>query len=133
MQPGQVIRPEYIFEHVSVGIAMLDADDLHIRYMNSYLRSLLGEPWNYQDVTGQSVDKILSAPILKVVLPLLQRVAATGERIQHAEVPYEGFLETRGRTSWRITIERMPDLPQSELRQDGHPATPTLLITIEDV
>src|SRR5581483_10923048 len=129
MQPGQVVQPEYIFEHVSVGIAIVDTSDFHIRYINPYLRSLLEEPWPYQDVIGQSIDKVVPPAVLKVALPLLQQVATGGERIQYAEVPYEGFLETRGRTSWRVAIERIPGLPRGEEQA----ITPALLITIEDV
>lgn len=127
------MQPEYIFEHVAVGVAILGANDLRIRYMNPYLRSLLEEPWNYQDVIGVCVDKVISATMLKMALPPLQQVALTGQRVQYAEVPYEGFLETQGRTYWRIAIERMPAPPHTEQKDGEKAASPTLLITIEDV
>ncbi len=125
------MQPEYVFEHVSIGIAMLDASDLHIRYINPYLKSLLEEPWSYQDVIGYNVDTVVSPSALTVVRPILERVAASGERSEQAEVPYEGFLQSRGRTYWRVIIERIPALPTlaQEEREDG----PALLITIEDV
>jgi PAS domain S-box-containing protein len=133
MQPGQVVQPEYVFEHVSIGIAMLDASDLRIRYINPYLKSLLEEPWSYQDVIGYSVDTMISPPVLKVARPILEHVAATGERIEHAEVPYEGFLQSRGRTYWRIAIERIPALPPLAHSQEERTNGPALLITVEDV
>jgi PAS domain S-box-containing protein len=133
MQPGQVVQPEYIFEHVAVGVAILGANDLRIHYMNPYLRSLLEEPWSYQEVIGECVDKVIPVGMLKIALPPLQQVAATGQRIQYAEVPYEGFLETQGRTYWRIAIERMPTPPEPEPGREGQEASPTLLITIEGV
>ncbi len=133
MQPGQVVQPEYIFEHVAVGVAILGANDLRIRYMNPYLRSLLDEPWNYQDVIGVCVDKVVPASMLRMALPPLQQVTATGQRVQYDEVPYEGFLETQGRTYWRIAIERMPALPPTDQQGNEKATSHSLLVTIEDV
>src|SRR5258708_27556808 len=42
------------------------------------------------------------------------------------EIPYEGFLETRGRTYWHISLELAPALPA---QQDER----ALLVMLEDV
>lgn len=107
MTPEHTEQLEYILGHVSVGVAVLDAHDFHICYANSYLCSLLNEPWcTRQDVAGRHLEEVVPDAVRKLAQPLLHYVASTGKRVNYTEVPYEGFLETRGRTYWRITIER---------------------------
>ncbi|HTK08137.1 MAG TPA: PAS domain-containing protein [Ktedonobacteraceae bacterium] len=105
MMPGQVEQIEYILGNVSIGVAILDAQSLHIRYANSYLCSLLGETLTSQEVSGRSVEELLPASVSKTALPLLHYVALTGKGINYSEVPYEGFLEARGKTYWHVSIE----------------------------
>lgn len=122
---------EYILGHVSVGVAILDSNDFSIRYVNAYLRSLLDR--SYQDVVGQQVSDVVPPTLLNVVLPLLRHVADTGQRIQHGEISYEGFLETRGRTYWHVSIERLPANDKEQARATAVSEAPTLCVTIEDV
>jgi PAS domain S-box-containing protein len=133
MEPGQAVQLEYIYGHVSIGVAILDSSSLRIRYANPYLRSLLAEPWNSQNIVGWSIDEVLPSTLYTVALPYLQQVAATGEPLHFAEVPYEGFLESKGRTYWRIAIERAPaELTQQATSTEPEPEL-NLLITIENV
>src|SRR5918911_5349388 len=108
MELKQAEYSEYLLEQLSVGVAILDSANWRIRYVNTYLHSLLPEPWNTQDVVGHRVEEILPEELHDLVLSLLHHVLLTGERIHYSEVPYEGFLETRGRTYWKISIERFP-------------------------
>ena len=133
MEPGQVKPLEYILNSVGVGVAILDADSLCIQYINPYLHALLKQPWRNQDVSGCTVREVLPAKLPDNVLPLLRHVAETGQSIRYAEAPFEGFLESRGRTYWRVSIERKrADNPKHEEIQNDLPKY-TLLITIEDV
>ncbi len=135
-KPGQAGQLEYILGYVSVGVAILDSVNLRIHYVNPYLHALFDEPWNHQDVRGHCIDEVIPTAVYMVAVPLLQHVVLTGQRLQYEEVPYEGFLETRGRTYWRVSIERSPilTLPETDKReQDTQITAPPLLITIEDV
>ncbi len=112
---------------------MLDSASLDIIYVNSYLTSQLDAPWNNLDISGRSAETVLPETIRQVAIPLLRQVAATGQRLQYDEVPYEGFLETKGRTYWRIVIERSPVTVGTKAHPRKQSKQPPLLITIEDV
>ncbi|QBD78123.1 PAS domain-containing protein [Ktedonosporobacter rubrisoli] len=132
MELGQAEQLEYILGRVSVGVAILDSSDFRVSYANAYLRSLLGAQWRDKDIVGQAVNDVLPEAVSRVALPLLERVALSGERLQFYDIPYEGFLEVRGRTYWQITLERSPNslnLQSQTKRQEAS----TLLITIEEV
>jgi PAS domain S-box-containing protein len=133
MESGRAVQLEYVLGRVPVGVAILDSTNLCIRYANSYLRSLLDGPWRSRDIVGQCVHEVMPEAIAQVALPLLSRVAETGQRLNYAEIPYEGFLETRGRTYWKVTIERSPDFSAQELPTNEQNGGPALLLTIEDV
>src|SRR5437660_3385281 len=111
MKLGHAKQLEYILEHVPVGVAILDSASLDIIYANSYLTSQLEAPWDSLDITGRSAEIVLPETVRAAAIPLLRKVAATGQRLQYDEVPFEGFLETKGRTYWRIAIERSPITP----------------------
>ena len=96
---------EHILERISVGVLILDCVSLRILYVNTYLQSILPSSWQVQNLTGYSLRDILPDEEFKIVEPILQEVCLTGRDITFADVPYEGFLETRGRTYWNITIE----------------------------
>ncbi len=130
MQPVQVGQLEYVFAKVPFGVAILDATNRLIQYVNPFLHLLLDEPWCNQDVRGYCADEVLPHDLSTLVLPLLQQVARTGQAIQHAEVPYEGFLETRGRTYWRVAVERT--VAGADQSAEDH-ACYSLLVTLEDV
>ncbi|MBV9616390.1 MAG: PAS domain-containing protein [Ktedonobacteraceae bacterium] len=132
MEPGQAAQLEHILRHVSVGVAILKSTSLHIRYANPYILAFLDEPWCYQNVVGLRVDEVLPAQICDIALPLLRQVSENGQPVHYTEVPYEGSLETRGRTYWQISIEpsTICEGETSEPTQDQHP---DLLVIAEDV
>ncbi|GAC1615395.1 MAG: hypothetical protein NVS4B9_04560 [Ktedonobacteraceae bacterium] len=133
MESGQVEPLEYILSNVAVGVAILDAGSLCIRYINPYLHALLELPWRNQDIKGRHIEEVLPAKLPPNLLPLLQHVATTGQSIQYPEAPFEGFLESRGRTYWHISIERRRENNQPPAGMQGELAASVLLITIKDV
>ncbi len=133
MELGHAKQLEYILEHVPVGVAILDSASLDIVYANPYLICQLDAPWNGLAIAGQSVETVLPETVRKIAIPLLRQVAATGQRLQYDEVPFEGFLETKGRTYWRIVIERSPVAVDKAAHPHQPSHQPPLLITIEDV
>jgi PAS domain S-box-containing protein len=129
MEPGRAEQLEYILGNVAVGVAILDPTSLRILYANSYLRSLLDKSWSSQDLRQYSAEEVIAPKCRAIIIPLLRQVAACRVPIRHSEVPYEGFLESRGRTYWRVAVE----YTSKGDNQDGKHSFPTLLITIEDV
>ncbi len=129
MKPRRAEQLEYILGNVAVGVAILDPPSLRILYVNSYLHSLLDESWSSQDLRQYSVEEVIPAKLGAIVIPLLKHVAESGESIHHSEIPYEGFLESRGRTYWRVAVEYR----SKGDNQDTEHSLPTLLVTIEDV
>ena len=103
--PGQVEQIEYILGNVPIGVAILDAQSFRVRYANSYLCSLLGESLTPQTVSGRALEELLPASVSNAALSLLHYVAVTGKHMNYSEVPYEGFLEARGKTYWHVSIE----------------------------
>src|SRR5690349_8761149 len=108
MELKQAEQIEYLLEHLPVGVAILEGAPLRVRYLNAYLRSLLPGPWKSQDMVGRTVKEVIPEDLHDLILPHLHHTAQTGRRDQYPEVPYEGFLEARGRTYWKIVIERSP-------------------------
>src|SRR5215813_513399 len=127
MELEQAEQLEYILGKVAIGVAILDPTNLSILYVNSYLHSLLDEPWSTQDLRQQSIEKVIPPKLAAIIIPLLRSVAESKEPISQREIPYEGFLENRGRTYWRVAVEYKPHFRETE-----HCA-PILLVTIEDV
>jgi PAS domain S-box-containing protein len=132
---------EFILARAQVGLAILDAATLQVWYVNPYLLSLLDEPWRSEGASGQFLPDIFPANTLTVVAEQLREAGARQQALHFDDVPYEGFLETRGRTYWNVSIEpdRQGSLyslfanrPNQSRAQTGRPAQP-LLITIEDV
>ena len=107
MEQEQTAQIEALLGCLSVGVAVLDSTDLHIHYLNAYLRTQIEKHWHLQDVIGQRIDRLLPEEVRKNVLACLHTVALTGESIEYAELPYEGFLQTRGRTHWHVTLKRV--------------------------
>ncbi len=132
MEPGQAAQLEHILRHVSVGVAILNSTSLHIRFANPYILAFLDEPWCYQNVVGLRIDEVLPAQICDIALPLLRQVSESGQSVHFAEVPYEGSLETRGRTYWQISIEPSTS-PQSEILEATDDQHTDLLVVAEDV
>lgn len=132
MEQGQPAQLESIFQHMSVGVAILDCPDLRLLYANPYLLSLLDQALRPQAIIGDSLYEIIPEELLRIALPLLQQACSTGQRLSWSDIPYEGFLATRGRTYWRVTVERS-ELPESPSISQRYETKYTLLITIEDV
>ena len=116
---------------------MLDCTDLRLQYANPYLLSLLDALSHTQNVIGQHLDEFIPDEFLKVALPLLHQVCSTGQRLSWGAIPFEGFLASRGRTYWRVSIERITanDGEQAfgEIEYEIRRADATLLVTVEDV
>ncbi len=124
MKQEQLTQLEALFGYLPVGIAVLDGPDLRICYLNSYIRALLDEQQSFYTGIEQRIEELLPEKLHKNVLACLQRVVETGISCTYNELPYEGFLQTRGRTYWCITIKKnseLPNLPNA------------LFVTIEDV
>ncbi len=135
MQPEQSARLEHILEHMPVGVAILDRTDLRLLYANSYFVSLLQQRWHTQDVIGHLLEEVLPFELRRAAGPRVREVCATGQSVVLDDIPYEGFLETRGRTYWRISIEPFTvNVPAGEQPPaEKYNAEQTLFITIEDV
>ena len=125
-----------------VGVAILDCPDLRLLYANPYLLSLLDqahEAGRPQAIISHSLYEIIPEELLRIALPLLQQACSTGQRMSWSDIPYEGFLATRGRTYWRVSVERSEreaeSLSFSERHETRHTFAPLapLLVTIEDV
>ncbi|GCE21208.1 PAS domain-containing protein [Dictyobacter kobayashii] len=123
MDSGNSEQLEYILDTLSIGVVLLDSSDFRIRYINPYLQTLLAAFWQQAEIIGRTAAELLPGTVHTAILPLLQQVATNGKRIELAEVPFEGFLEIRGRTYWRIVIE--------EHRVSGQPGQ--LLVTLQDI
>lgn len=130
MEREQSAHLEHILRYMSVGVAILACPDMRLRYANPFLLSLLDQPLSADEVIGKTLPEIIPDELLKIALPFLQQVCATGKRKQWADIPYEGFLAARGRTYWHVTVECTPT--QQELAASSSDNT-TLLVTIEDV
>ncbi len=133
MKLAQAVQLEHILNYLSVGVAILDATNLRVLYINPYLHTLLEKSWQQREITEQRLEDILPEAVYQLALPLLQQVVLTGKGIRHQEVPYEGFLEARGRTYWEICIERPAAPPTHAAPHRGQVQENTLLITVEDV
>ena len=135
MQPEQSARFEHILEHMPLGVAILDCTDLRLLYINSYFVSLLQQPWDTQSVVGHLFEEVLPDELRRAAEPQVREVCATGQSAVLSDIPFEGFLETRGRTYWRISIEPFTSHVSAgeQLPAEKHSTEQTLLITIEDV
>src|SRR6266849_2850204 len=140
MEPEQSRQLEYILGHMTIGVAILDCADLRVRYVNSYLLSLLEEAWHCQGVIGLRRAEIAPGEVLTVALPILQQVCSSGQSTRFCDVPYEGLLKTRGRTYWHVSVEPLPEIvnnaeaekrPDSEI-QSSQRVCDALLVTVED-
>src|SRR6266849_4369831 len=122
MEPGQSAQLESIFQHMAVGVAILDCPDLRLLYANPYLLSLLEQAQHPQAVIGHSLYELIPEELLGIAIPLLQQACSTGQKMSWSDIPYEGFLATRGRTYWRTTVERssLAELPTSSVEDTLH-------------
>ena len=138
MNLAQHALSEHILDRMPVGVALLDCTNLRVLYINSYLQSLLDQPWHTQSPIGYTLDEVAPHEVQKAAVPLIRQVCSTGQNVTFSDIPYEGFLETRGCTYWRVSIElstnSMSNIPyEGQVHTDTHNPEHTLLITIEDV
>lgn len=126
MKPENTTQLQPILERMTVGVAILDCTTLRVSYANAYLTSFSPEPWRSLGLTGRHAREILPADIYQLAEPLFHQVCASSHKLSLPEVPYEGFLETRGRTYWHISLELAPHPP-------GGQQALALLVTLEDV
>ena len=132
MGPEHSVQLESIFRYMSVGVAIIDCSDLRIRYANPYLLSLLDQLQLSQVVIGRRLDEVIPEDLWVITHPFIEQVCATGRRMSWPDIPYEGFLARRGRTSWRVTIERT-EVQEPDSGRESDDAVHTVLVTIEDV
>jgi PAS domain S-box-containing protein len=123
--PEQAVQLEHILKRMQMGVAILDCADLGCLYANPYLLSLLDEPWRSEGVNGRRLNEIVSTELYKIMLPVLEQICATGQPVIYDALAYEGFLQSRGRTYWKVSLERVES-------SEPH-GSDTLLVTIEDV
>jgi PAS domain S-box-containing protein len=138
MERMQQTQFQYILDSLSLGAAILEATSLRIIYLNPYIHRLVQEAWGGQEMLGRHIDEVFPAAISQQLVPLFRHVAATGESIRQQEIPFEGFLEARGRTYWRISIERSPwgadrTATSETVEQQGDEVSYALFVTVEDV
>jgi len=138
MNQAQLALLEHILERMPVGVAILDCTNLRFLYVNSYLLSFFDLSWHSQSIVGRTFDEVVPQEVRKIAEPHLQQVCSTGQRLTFSDLPYEGFLEKRGRTYWKVSIELsigsasgMPGEVYAYVQT--HNVERTLLITIEDV
>lgn len=109
----------------SVGVAILDAATLRIRAINPYLKEIIATLWQHPCEIGERVSTIVPPEMYELVIPLLTQVATTRQPLMLAEVPFEGFLEVRGRTYWSVSLEyRVAPTQESE---------DVLLVTMKEI
>src|SRR5579859_3650509 len=129
---------EFMLARAPVGMAVLDAATLHIYYANPHLLSMLEKPHPSLEAASQFLRDLLPSSTL-ATLEAQSDAANENLHAQHLnDIPYEGFLETRGRTYWNITVEPDWQGSLSPLHANQPPAESgksrqLLLITIEDV
>ena len=141
MEPEQSAPHSFILGHVPVGIALIDGTTLRVLYINSYLTALLDPAWRVRDVSGHTLQEILAPDLLRKIEPPLREAYRDGTVRHYDDLPYEGSLETRGRTYWHVTIvpAGRESIDRSLLSQisdaSGDSSLPgrVLLVTIEDV
>ncbi|HYL43176.1 MAG TPA: hypothetical protein VEU97_07315, partial [Ktedonobacteraceae bacterium] len=123
---------DQILGQMAVGIALLDRIDLRLRYANPYMLSLLDQSRRNQEVIGLCLEDLIPNEMNKLILPFLQQVCSSGQRMTWSDIPFEGFLATRGRTYWRVSAECISS-PSTGLNYPTQSAGNTLLVTLEDV
>lgn len=141
MESEQSAPLSFILGQIPVGIALIDGTTLRVLYANAYLTSLLDQSWQVRGASGHTLQEILTPDLLKKIEPPLRNAYQDGTTRHYDDLPYEGFLETRGRTYWHITIvpTGRASIDASLLSQlDAAPAAVdipqrVLLVTVEDV
>jgi len=129
---------ELILERMPVGVVIIDCTSLRVLYLNTYLQSLLPPPWHTQSPISHKLNDVLPYDVYKIAEPLMQQVCSTGQSITFSDIPYEGFLETRGRTYWHVSIESLINsIPstsyEEQASEDVQKPEHRVLVTIKDI
>lgn len=129
---------EFMLARSPVGLAVLDAAMLRIYYANPQLLSYLEKPHPSLEAASQFLQSLLPSSTI-ATLEAQSHAADENQQALHLnDIPYEGFLETRGRTYWNVTIEpdRQGSLASLFTGQSSLAAarpTRPMLLTVEDV
>ena len=129
---------KFMLAHAPVGMAVLDAATLRIYYANPQLLSYLEKLHPSLETARQFLRDLLPSSAVATLEAWSHTVDENRHALHLNDIPYEGFLETRGRTYWTVSIE--PDREGSlaslftgaSSSQQEQLARP-LLLTIEDV
>src|ERR1700730_7389641 len=100
MEPELSAPLEFILAHTPVGLVVLDAATMRVWYANPYFLSLLDEPWRTQSVAVHVLGYFLPINTLTVIEEKLREAIESRQALHFSDIPYEGILETRGRTYW---------------------------------
>src|SRR5258708_4033642 len=120
---------DQILGQMAVGVALLDCAELRLRYANPYMLSLLDQSRRNQEVIGLCLEDLIPNEMSKLILPFLQQVCSSGQRMSWSDIPFEGFLATRGRTYWRVSVELISS-PGAALDYPTPPAGGAFLIAL---
>lgn len=131
MESGQIAPFQHILDYLSLGIAIIEGTSHRIQYVNPYLQQLLREAWNVQQAIGQRIDTVVPPEVGIALVPLFEYVIQSGKSVRKQELPFEGFLERRGRTYWSISIEQLRHPALYNI--PSHTDESMFLVTIEDV
>lgn len=132
MEAGIFAQLDSVLQRMSVGIVLLRCADFRVIYANPYAQSLVELRWRVEGVVGRDIADIIPDDLRELALPILREVSATGQRRGWSDLPYEGFLAARGRTNWRVSVERIASSQAGQYLAE-QPVGDMLLVTIEDV
>ncbi len=143
MHVEDTARLEHILNQMPIGAAILDCASLSVEFVNASALSFLPDHLKAQDIVGLPLDKVLPPDLFARALSQLQAACLSGQHLTFNDIPYEGFLEDRGRTYWHINLEPLPARPSLEapitrkgrrLRTTKNDRSSTrMLLLIEDV
>ncbi len=125
MEHTDMTQLQHILERMNIGVVILDYPALSVLYANAYVHSITPDPWLAHGVVGLGIAEILPPDLYQMALPFLEQVWQTGKKLVFSDLPFEGFLEVRGRTYWRVSLELAPAADADQ--------QPTLLVSIEDL
>lgn len=130
------VRPlEDLLDTMSVGIAIIDATNLHLLYVNPCLNTMLTSFNPLIPIQGQHITTFCPAHMHPFIQQILAHVDITGQRLHYQELPYDGLQESVGRTYWNVTIDlhyiQHPD--NTDPYTQFQSPTRALVVTLEDV
>jgi signal transduction histidine kinase len=138
MKTEHITQLEEILESVSIGIVILSASDLRVRYANTYILDLATELWGPQEIQDRLLTELIPEEISHQIVPVLQLLREREQEISSqempsldmSEIPFDGFLKTRGRTYWNIHIVHKMSANKTDTSQKPEDV---LLLIIENI